>query len=164
MEVVLFNSEDEGRITLTDETPDRRYVVRIANSRRYLDGEYLPDDCIGNSPFKMALGAYVFDWATQAIRSDAGIDAALGYLRQSPKYGDVESADLAQARAEKEKLMVAARNLFAGEKPMDQMSCEELKAAIDRWQGKLSGCVPDSDEARVIELRIEMATTLLRRL
>jgi len=164
MEVVVFNSEDEGRFTLTDETPDGRFVVRIANSRRYLDGDYLPDDCLGNSPFEMALGAYVFDWATQAIRSDAGINAALLYLRQSPKYADVESGDLTEARVEKEKLMAAARNLFAGEKSMDQMSDRELRAAIDRWTERLSDCGPDSHEARILTVRIEVATTLLRRL
>jgi hypothetical protein len=164
MEVVLFNSEDEGRFTLTDETPDGRWVVRIANSRRYLDGDYLPDDHLGNSPVEMALGAYVFDWATQAIRSDAGINAALLYLRQSPEYGDVDSGDLALARAEKEKFMAAARSLFAGEKPMDEMSSQELRAAIDRWTERLSDCGPDSDVARILAVRIEVATTLLRRL
>jgi hypothetical protein len=164
MEVVLFNSEDEGRFTLTDETPGGLYVVRIANSLRYRDGDYLPDDCLGNSALEMSLGAFVFDWATQAIRSDAGINAALLYLRQSPKYRDVDSGDLAQARADKEKFMAAARNLFAGEKPMDEMSSQELRAAMDRWKESLSDCGPDSDEARILAVRIEVATTLLRRL
>jgi hypothetical protein len=162
MDVVLFNSEEEGRITLTDDTSDGRYVVRIASSRRYPDGDYLPDDSLGESPFEMAVGAYVFDWATQAIRSDAGINAALLYLRQSPRYADFESGDLSEAREEKEKLMTAAKNLFVGEKPMDQMSCDELRMAIERWNERLCEFVPDSDEARILGLRIEMAKTMIR--
>ena len=164
MEIVLYHSENEGRFTLTDQTPDGRLVLRIANSRQYRNGDYGPEDKLGEPPYEMEMAAYVFDWATQAIRSDDGIHLALRYLRQSPKHADVDMRDLAEARAEKKKFLNAAAKLFEGEKPIDEMTADELREAIERWRERLSDFLPDSDEAQLLTLRIETASTLLRHL
>ena len=59
--------------------------------------------------------------------------------------------------------MAAARNLFDGEKPIDQMTADELRTAIYLWTERLSDFIPDSDEARILAFRIEVATTWLQR-
>jgi DNA-binding transcriptional ArsR family regulator len=163
MEIVLYHSEEEGRITLTDQTPDGRLAVRIAKSRRYRDGYFAPEDTIGEPPYAMELGEYVIAWASEAIRSDAGINAALRFLHQSPEHSDIDKGDLAEIRAEKERLLAAAGSLFEGEKTIDEMTAGEIREAIDRWRERLSDFVPDSDEARILTLRIETATAWLRR-
>jgi len=164
MEIVLYHSEEEGRVTLTDQTPDGRLVVRVANSRRYRDGDYAPEDSLGCPPYEMEVGAFVFDWASEAIRSNAGIEAALRYLRQSPEHSELDQGDLTEARAEKERFLAAAGSLFDGEKLIDELTTEELREAIERWRERLSDFVPGSDEARILTLRIETATAWLCRL
>jgi len=164
MEIVLYHSEEEGRITLTDQTPDGRVAVHIAKSHRYRDGDYAPEGKLGHPPYEMEMGEFVFDWATQAIRSDAGIEAALRFLRQWPGHSEIDCGDLAEAHAEKEKLLAAAGRLSVGEKSIDEMTAEELRDAIERWTESLSEFVPDSDEARILTLRIEAAVSWLRRL
>jgi len=163
MEIVLYHSAEEGRITLTDQTRDGCLAVRIESSRRYRDGDYGPEDSLGNPPYEMELAEYVIGWASETIRTDAGINAALRFLHQSPAHSEIDREYLAEARAEKERLLAAAESLFEGEKTIDEMTEAEIRAAIDRWRERLSDFVPDSDEARILTLRIETATAWLRR-
>ena len=163
MEIVLYHSEEEGRITLTDQTPDGRIAVRIAKSRRYRMVTSRRRTGLGNPPYEMELGEYVIGWASEAIRSNAGIAAALRYLHQSPEHSNLDKGDLAEIRAEKERLLAAAGSLFEGEKLIDEMTAAEIREAIGRWRERLSDFIPDSDEARILALRIDTATAWLRR-
>jgi hypothetical protein len=159
--IVLFNSEKEGRLVLA-RSAEGRMVVRIERVPNVRDGDYGPSDILRPGEVPMYAAGYVQSWALEKCRSDAGIEAARAFLRQWPDGPQAEPDDLEQARAENDALDAAAESLGAGHRPLEQMSADELRDYIHALVDRLAYEEPGSVLANLIRLRIKLAATLLR--
>ena len=160
MNIVIFNSEREGTLTLTTNAAGHP-VLRAVGSPRVKDGDYAPSDLMGDPEYPMYAASHVYSWALERCRSDAGIAAAQSYLRQWPDGPQAEPEDIERGRAEHDALLRAAEDLNAGAPTFDQMSPEQLRDYIDSSAKRLADDETDSATAYLLQLRVGLAATLL---
>ncbi len=159
MNIVLFNSETEGRFLLTS-NGNGHAVLRIEGSPKIPDGDYAPSDLL-DAKYETHAASVVYNWALEKFRSEQGIAAAQSYLRQWPDGPQAEPEDIEEACAANDAIMQAAEALNAGTPMLDEMSAEQLTEHIHQMVAKLGEEETGSATAYLLRLRINSAATML---
>lgn len=159
--MVLFSSETEGSLTLT-EGADGRLVLRITGAPRIADGDYAPSHILEQGEPPSTAADYVFEWAILKCRTDAGIEAAQRYLRQWPEGPQAGAEEIREAQLAKDLLLQTAESLNASNPPLDQLNPDELRDFIHELIDRLADKPPARAAAMIIRIRVKLAVTLLR--
>lgn len=160
MNIVLFNSPNDGRLVLTTRA-DGAAVLRLEGVPNVRDGEYAPADTVlvGATPTPAA--SFVYSWALDKFRTDRGIAAAQAYLRQWPEGPQVEPEDIRQDRLATDALFRAADELNADTAPLEELTSKALCELIHAMTDQLEDEEPLSAKAQLLRFRIKLAATLL---